>query len=249
MHTRTTVKLLNTEKLCVGDGYLSTIRAGQVLHTRVLQEDEVAVHVTNVFDSTCEVQEPFQDCLGECVNVVIRWKCENVVFEEEDAVNKFQEYNTVHTNVFKSFEWTEEGGPSNTYEECLIQENDQKKFWYGHVQMENKKSLRSKKAGEHSTKSLIGLQPELDDVVEPPRIQRKKNYKRLTRRPSTKLLARKIGKDRLEKVSLESVRRWMTKTMCIAQCLTNISERAILDVRYDVWENCKTHDDRVTWIL
>jgi hypothetical protein len=82
------VKLLNTEKQCVGDGYLSTIRAGQVLHTRVLQEDEVAVHVTNVFDSTCEVQEPFQDCLGECVNAVIRWKCENVVFEEEDAVNK-----------------------------------------------------------------------------------------------------------------------------------------------------------------
>jgi hypothetical protein len=41
----------------------------------------------------------------------------------------------------------------------------------------------------------------------------------------------------------------MTKTMCIAQCLTNISERAILDVRYDVWENCKTHDARVTWIL
>jgi hypothetical protein len=63
------VKLLNTEKLCVGDGYLSTIRPGQALHTRVLQEDEVAVHVTNVFDSTCEVQEPFQDCLGECVNV------------------------------------------------------------------------------------------------------------------------------------------------------------------------------------
>jgi hypothetical protein len=120
MHTRTTVKLLNTEKLCVGDGYLSTIRAGQVLHTRVLQEDEVAVHVTNVFDSTCEVQEPFQDCLGKCVNTVIRWKCENVVFEEEDVVNKLQEYNTIHTNVFKSFEWTEEGGPSNTYEECLI---------------------------------------------------------------------------------------------------------------------------------
>ena len=66
-------------------------------------------------------------------------------------MNKLQEYNTIHMNVFKSFEWMEEGGPSNTYEERLIQENDQKKFWYVHVQMENKKSLRSKKAGEHST--------------------------------------------------------------------------------------------------
>jgi hypothetical protein len=82
------MKLLNMKKLCVGDGYLSTIRSRQVLHTWVLQEDEVAVHVTNVFDSTCEVEEPFQDYLGECVNAVIRWKCENVVFEEEDAVNK-----------------------------------------------------------------------------------------------------------------------------------------------------------------
>ena len=103
MHTRTIVKLLNTEKLCVGDGYLSTIRTRQILHTQVLQEDEVAVHVTNVFDSTCKIQEPFQDYLGKCVNPVIWWRCENVVFEEEDAVNKLQEYNTIHTNVFKSF--------------------------------------------------------------------------------------------------------------------------------------------------
>jgi hypothetical protein len=41
----------------------------------------------------------------------------------------------------------------------------------------------------------------------------------------------------------------MIKATYIVQCLTNISERAIMDIRYDVWKNCKTHDDRVTWIL
>jgi hypothetical protein len=41
----------------------------------------------------------------------------------------------------------------------------------------------------------------------------------------------------------------MTKSTCVAQCLTNISEREIMDVRYNVWVNSKTHDDMVTWIL
>jgi hypothetical protein len=67
----TPVTLLSKEKVCVGYGYLSNFKAGQVLHTRILQEDEVAVYVTNVFDSTCEVQEPFQECLGKCANIVI----------------------------------------------------------------------------------------------------------------------------------------------------------------------------------
>ena len=53
------MKLLNAKKLCVGDGYLSNVTAGELLHTRVLQEDEVAMYVTNVFDSACEVEEPF----------------------------------------------------------------------------------------------------------------------------------------------------------------------------------------------
>jgi hypothetical protein len=31
--------------------------------------------------------------------------------------------------------------------------------------------------------------------------------------------------------------------------MENINEQEIMDVRYDVWVNSKTHDDRVTWIL
>jgi hypothetical protein len=53
----------------------------------------------------------------------------------------------------------------------------------------------------------------------------------------------------LEKVSLQSVRGWMTKRTCAAHRMENINEREIMDVRYDVWVNCKTHDNRVTWIL
>jgi hypothetical protein len=53
----------------------------------------------------------------------------------------------------------------------------------------------------------------------------------------------------LEKVSLQSVRQWMTKSTCVAHCMEDINEREIMDVKYDVWVNSKTHDDRVTWIL
>jgi hypothetical protein len=118
-HTRTTVRLLNVKELHVGDGYLSNVTAGEVLHTRVLLEDEVAVYVTNVFDSACEVQEPFQDYLGECVHTVIRWKCENLLFEEGDGMGELQDQGTIHTNAFSTFEWMEEGGPGKTFEGCL----------------------------------------------------------------------------------------------------------------------------------
>jgi hypothetical protein len=59
----------------------------------------------------------------------------------------------------------------------------------------------------------------------------------------------KIGEDRLDKVSLQSVRAWMTRSMCVTQCLKNIDEKEIMDVRYSVWGNSETHDERVTWIL
>ena len=58
-HMRTKVKLLYAKKLCVGDGHLSNVTVGEVLHTHLLQEDEVVVYVTNVFDNACEIEEPF----------------------------------------------------------------------------------------------------------------------------------------------------------------------------------------------
>ena len=59
IHTTTYVLLLNAKNSCVRDGYLNNLKAGEVLHTRTLEEDEVAVYVRNVFDSTCKVDEPF----------------------------------------------------------------------------------------------------------------------------------------------------------------------------------------------
>jgi hypothetical protein len=44
-HTTAHVSLLSAESCCVGDGYLSNLKAGEVLHTRILEEDEVAVYV------------------------------------------------------------------------------------------------------------------------------------------------------------------------------------------------------------
>jgi hypothetical protein len=76
-----------------------------------------------------------------------------------------------------------------------------------------------------------------------------RSYTRITRRQSKKPLVRKIGEDRLDKVLLQSVRAWMTRSTCVAQCLKNIDEREIMDVRYSVWDNFETHDERVTWIL
>jgi hypothetical protein len=112
----TPVTLLSKEKVCVGYGYLSNFKEGQVLHTHILQEDEVAVYVTNILDSTCEVEEPFQECLGKCANIVIRWKYENVVRGVEDATNDLHRHSTICSNCFQAFEWTEDSGPGDTKE-------------------------------------------------------------------------------------------------------------------------------------
>jgi hypothetical protein len=184
--------------------------------------------VTNVFDSTCEVEEPFQDCLGECINAVIRWKSGNVVSREEDFAHKLQEHDAVHTEVFNTFKWIEEGGQRNTDEGCMIQENElKKKFWYGHVRMENNKALPSKKLNDQSTQSQVGLEPELGNMEDPPTIQRKRSYRRLTRGLSKKPVARKIGEDRLEKISIQTVKWWMTKSTCIAQCLKTLVRKKL----------------------
>ena len=57
------------EKACFGYRYLSTFKASQVLYLRVLQEDKVAGYVTNVFNSMCEVEEPFQECIKDMIGL------------------------------------------------------------------------------------------------------------------------------------------------------------------------------------
>jgi hypothetical protein len=44
------VSLLNREHVSVGEGYVSTMKVGDVLHTRALLEDEVAVTITKILD-------------------------------------------------------------------------------------------------------------------------------------------------------------------------------------------------------
>jgi hypothetical protein len=136
MQMGTPVTLLNKEKICVGYGYLSNFKVGQVLHTRLVQEDEVVVYVTKIFDSTCKVEEPFQECLDECAYTVIRWKYENIVQRVEDARNDVHRHCTIRSNCFQTFEWRKEGGPGDTKKNYYSEIKKQKRTMeYGPVHM------------------------------------------------------------------------------------------------------------------
>jgi hypothetical protein len=111
-----------------------------------------------------------------------------------------------------------------------------------HMAKEGATQLNS--TGNPSKQFQSRLQYEVHGIEEPRTVRKKRSYRRITGRQS-----QKIGEDRLDKVSLQSVRAWMTRSTCIAQCLKNIDEREIMDVRYSVWGNSETHDERVTWIL
>ena len=76
---KTRVSLLKKEHVSIGEGYVSTMKVGDVLHTCALLEDEIAVTVTKILDGKCTVQEPFLEVLKECMNTCIRWKTEHVV--------------------------------------------------------------------------------------------------------------------------------------------------------------------------
>jgi hypothetical protein len=249
-HTTTHVSLLNAENCCVGDGYLSNLKVGEVLHTRTLEEDEVAVYVTNVFDSICDVDEPFQECLGECAQTVIRWKQQKILYIAKHADTPPQIHSTSRPHCFEAFEWTDEGGPNEIPKQFAMQlKKKGRKLEHDHVHMQNKKASLCTSISNEAAQFRSGLHKKEDGMEEPFIVKRKRNYTRIIRGPSMRPRTWKIGEDRLEKVSLKSVRHWRKKNTCVTQCLTNISERKIMDVRYDVWENSKTHDERVIWIL
>jgi hypothetical protein len=249
-HTMIHVSLLNTENCCVGDGYLSNLKTGEVLHTRTLEEDEVAVYVRNVFDSTCKVDEPFQECLGECAQTVIRWKQQKIVYIAKHADILPQIHSTSPPHCFQVFEWTDKGGPHEIPEQFAMQQKKKgRKLEHDPVHMQNKKAALCTSISSEAAQFRSGLHKKEDGMEEPLIVKRKRNYTRITRGPSMRPRMRKIGEDHLEKVSLKSMRQWRIKSTCITQCLTNISERKIMDVRYDVWENSRTHYERVTWIL
>lgn len=206
-HTGTHVTYLNSDKVCVGDGYLSNLKAKEVLHTRVLKEDEVAVLVTNVFDSTCEVDEPFLDCLVDCQHTVIRWKYGNVVCGARDATNDLQRYGNVHGNCLDAFEWKEEGGPSGNQERYMIEKKKQRNnLEFSPLHTENREFPVPNSAGDQSRDLQAGNPLQDEGTEEPPFIQQKRNYRRFIRQISLKRDTRKIGEDREKKVSLQSVR-------------------------------------------
>ena len=75
---------------------------------------------------------------------------------------------------------------------------------------------------------------------------KKMTYHKRTRIPSKKTALQKIGEERVEKVSLQSVVKWRTHIACNVLCLQAMSEIEILDVWYNIWMNCKSCDERVT---
>jgi hypothetical protein len=56
---KTRVSLLNIEHVSVGEGYVSTVKVGDILHTRTLLEDEVAVIVTKILDGRWQYKNHF----------------------------------------------------------------------------------------------------------------------------------------------------------------------------------------------
>jgi hypothetical protein len=106
LYTKTRVSLLNREYVFIGEGYRRNVKVGDILHTRALLEDEVAVHVTKIIDGECAVQEPFLEFLEECMNTCIRWKKRYVVELAENVVERRRRTSRSSENSFDVFQWT-----------------------------------------------------------------------------------------------------------------------------------------------
>ena len=46
-----------------------------------------------------------------------------------------------------------------------------------------------------------------------------------------------------------NVRTVVTSVTCAKKCMTKVCEMEIMKLSYRVWINCKTYEERVTWIL
>ena len=118
-----------------------------------------------------------------------------------------------------------------------------------HVHVESRQAESSKDGGHCFNTVPMQSQQERQGLEDPPILQKKRTYHKHNHKANQKRTVRKIGEDPINKVSLESVRKWGAQNNCATQCLRGISEIKILDVRYEVWTNCKSCDNRVTWIL
>lgn len=64
--------LLNAQNVCVGHGYLGTLKPKEILYTHVVRENKVLVYVTNIVDGSYIVDEPFVQFLSEFTHTFIR---------------------------------------------------------------------------------------------------------------------------------------------------------------------------------
>jgi hypothetical protein len=250
LYMKTRVSLLNREHVSIGEGYVSTMKVGDVLHTRALLEDEVAVTVIKIFDGKCAVQEPFLEVLEECMNTCIRWKTEHVVELAKNTVQVVERTGRSGGNCFDAFEWTEEDGGTSSYDDgFILQKKEPRRARKGLLQMESNQALWNESVGICSNKTQVGCERGRTASEDPVQLRKKRTYQKQARIASKKLVMWKVGEDRVEKVSLQSVRKWRAHGECVTQCLEAVSEIEILDVRDDVWMNCKSCDNKVTWIL
>jgi hypothetical protein len=75
----------------------------------------------------------------------------------------------------------------STFEGCLNQEYEKrKKFWDGQIRKENRKSILTEKVSDTSTQSQVQFEAKLPHTKEPSRGEKKRSYRRITRRTSMK---------------------------------------------------------------
>ena len=104
VHTKIHVSLFSAKHVHVGDGYLGNFYCGDVLYTCALDEDEIAMYITNVIDGNFLVEEPFLTHSSKYKYIFIRWKVQRVQIVD----NFLYKNDVVQQEQFKAFEWIEE---------------------------------------------------------------------------------------------------------------------------------------------
>lgn len=66
------------KNVLVAQGYLSNLKARDILYTHILQEDKIVVYITNVQEENRSVDEPFLEMLLEREQTFIRWRIEYI---------------------------------------------------------------------------------------------------------------------------------------------------------------------------
>jgi hypothetical protein len=211
-NTRTHVSLLNAHNVCVGQGFLGRMKVGEILHTRAIREDEVVVFVTHVIDGSCSVDEPFRKLLSECERTFIRWNYQQLQVLPDHLSTNVNAISSPPVNNFAVFDWGEADGVHDGGRKMSILE--QKKLTKNRedAKEDKKRTFMQRQsiniATPASTSMQIDEECQVYGHVNSPLQKRK--YVKVIRGSGKESMERKIGEDRLNKVSLSHVRRWIT---------------------------------------